>query len=119
MKSERMAKRASFGNIVLKKLSDITNLQNVKVTSHEEKPPEMSEIEKNHVDQLVKVQSWFRLYAYVCVCVCQKNKLFFFVFLFWGCLMGFCGFGFLNQERRNLMKLIAERKYPLTLWFFS
>lgn len=50
-----MARRASFGNVVLKKLSDITNLQTVKYTStQDEKPMEISDSDKDKIDQLVK-----------------------------------------------------------------
>ncbi|KAL5565804.1 hypothetical protein UlMin_028968 [Ulmus minor] len=49
-----MAKRASFGNIVLKKLSDITNLQTSKTMIQDEKPPEIFGCDKEYVDQLMK-----------------------------------------------------------------
>ncbi|KAF3454915.1 hypothetical protein FNV43_RR05363 [Rhamnella rubrinervis] len=54
MKGERMAKRASFGSIMRKKLSDITNLQTTKTTSQDEKLPEVCQCDKSYVDQLFK-----------------------------------------------------------------
>ncbi|XP_062082177.1 shugoshin-1-like isoform X2 [Humulus lupulus] len=54
MRGERMAKKGSLGNMVLKKLSDITNLQAAKIASQEEKPLEISECDKNFVDQLIR-----------------------------------------------------------------
>ncbi|XP_015874505.3 shugoshin-1 isoform X1 [Ziziphus jujuba] len=55
MKGERMAKRASFGSIMRKKLSDITNSQATKTTTHqEEKPQEIYQPDKDYVDQLIR-----------------------------------------------------------------
>lgn len=49
-----MAKRSSFGSIMRKKLSDLTNLQvQPKLPSQDQKPPP----EEALIDQLVKVQS--------------------------------------------------------------
>lgn len=59
MKGETMARRGSLGNKVLKKLSDITNLQAAKIASQEEKPLEISECDKDYVDQLIRVYSYF------------------------------------------------------------
>lgn len=55
MKGERMAKKGSLGNMVLKKLSDITNLQAAKIESQDEKPLEIPESDKDYVDQLIRV----------------------------------------------------------------
>ncbi|EXC31807.1 hypothetical protein L484_020634 [Morus notabilis] len=64
-----MAKRASFGNVVLKKLSDITNLQTVKFTSQDEKPVGISDSDKGKIDQLIKERmSWMKLIA-------ERNKI--------------------------------------------
>lgn len=100
-----MAKRASFGNVVLKKLSDITNLQTVKYTStQDEKPMEISDSDKDKIDQLVKVWSYW-VYSFFFP---LKSVTYFLK-------VGFLWFEFLNQERMSLLKLLAERKYSSVL----
>lgn len=56
MKGERMAKRSSFGSIMRRRLSDITNSQpRPKVLlSHEEKPSQVSPASEDLVNQLIK-----------------------------------------------------------------
>ena len=55
MRGERMAKKGSLGNMALKKLLDITNLQAAEVSSQEEKPLRIYECDKDFVDQLIRV----------------------------------------------------------------
>lgn len=56
MKGERMAKRSSFGSIMRRRLSDITNSQSRPkvLLSHEEKPSQVSPASGDLVDQLIK-----------------------------------------------------------------
>ncbi|KAL4611542.1 hypothetical protein ACB092_08G131600 [Castanea dentata] len=54
MKGDRMAKRSSFGSIMRKKLSDITNLQAQGSLSQDEKQPEISQPDKEYIDKLLK-----------------------------------------------------------------
>ncbi|KAK7855803.1 shugoshin 2 [Quercus suber] len=54
MKGDRMAKRSSFGSIMRKKLSDITNLQAQGSPSQDEKQPEISQPDKDYIDKLLK-----------------------------------------------------------------
>uniref|UniRef100_A0A7N2KMJ2 Shugoshin C-terminal domain-containing protein n=1 Tax=Quercus lobata TaxID=97700 RepID=A0A7N2KMJ2_QUELO len=54
MKGDRMAKRSSFGSIMRKKLSDITNLQSQGSPSQDEKQPEISQPDKDYIDKLLK-----------------------------------------------------------------
>ncbi|XP_075634518.1 SHUGOSHIN 2-like isoform X5 [Castanea sativa] len=54
MKGDRMAKRSSFGSIMRKKLSDITNLQAQGSPSQDEKQPEISQPDKEYIDKLLK-----------------------------------------------------------------
>lgn len=58
MKGERMAKRSSFGSIMRRRLSDITNSQSRPkvLLSHEEKPSQVSPASGDLVDQLIKVK---------------------------------------------------------------
>lgn len=53
MKGEIMAKRSSFGSLVRKKLSDITNTQ-AQAPSQDEKQPEISQPDKEYIDKLLK-----------------------------------------------------------------
>ncbi|KAL9416308.1 hypothetical protein AB3S75_039493 [Citrus x aurantiifolia] len=56
MKGERMAKRSSFGSIMRRRLSDITNSQSRPkvLLSHEEKPSQVSPASEDIVNQLIK-----------------------------------------------------------------
>ncbi|KAF3972171.1 hypothetical protein CMV_004296 [Castanea mollissima] len=54
MKGDRMAKRSSFGSIMRKKLSDITNLQAQGSPSQDEKQPVISQPDKEFIDKLLK-----------------------------------------------------------------
>ncbi|XVF68506.1 hypothetical protein PTKIN_Ptkin11bG0008000 [Pterospermum kingtungense] len=55
MRGERMAKKSSFGSIVRKRMSDITNLQSQpKPSSLEEKPQHISPAADDYIDQLIK-----------------------------------------------------------------
>ncbi|XP_024035032.1 SHUGOSHIN 2 isoform X2 [Citrus clementina] len=56
MKGERMAKGSSFGSIMRRRLSDITNSQSRPkvLLSHEEKPSQVSPASGDLVDQLIK-----------------------------------------------------------------
>ncbi|XP_022753883.1 SHUGOSHIN 2-like [Durio zibethinus] len=55
MGGEKMAKRSSFGSIVMKRLSDITNSQShPKHSSQEEKPQHISPAAENYINQLIK-----------------------------------------------------------------
>ncbi|XVF05752.1 hypothetical protein REPUB_Repub05bG0199300 [Reevesia pubescens] len=55
MGGERMAKRSSFGSIVRKRLSDITNLQSQpKASNQEEKPQNVSPAAEDYINQLIK-----------------------------------------------------------------
>ncbi|KAK9999439.1 hypothetical protein SO802_019042 [Lithocarpus litseifolius] len=54
MKGDRMAKRSSFGSIMRKKLSDITNLQAQGTPSQDEKQPDISQPDKEYIDKLLK-----------------------------------------------------------------
>ncbi|KAL9413218.1 hypothetical protein AB3S75_041816 [Citrus x aurantiifolia] len=56
MKGERMAKRSSFGSIMRRRLSDITNSQSRPkvLLSHEEKPSQVSPASEDLVNQLIK-----------------------------------------------------------------
>ncbi|XWS71871.1 hypothetical protein CRYUN_Cryun03dG0175100 [Craigia yunnanensis] len=55
MGGERMAKRSSFGSIVRKKLSDITNSQSQpKPSTQEEKPQHISPAAEDYINQLIK-----------------------------------------------------------------
>ena len=56
-----MVRKWSLRNMVLKKLSNITNFLAAKVSSQEEKPLEISECDKDFVDQLIRVL----LYSYL------------------------------------------------------
>ena len=69
MKGDRMAKRSSFGSIMRKKLSDITNLQAQGSPSQDEKQPEISQPDKEYIDKLLKVQSFLVLLLIFCVLV--------------------------------------------------
>ena len=69
MKGDRMAKRSSFGSIMRKKLSDITNLQAQGSPSQDEKQPEISQSDKDYIDKLLKVQSFLVLLLIFCVLV--------------------------------------------------
>ncbi|XWS29028.1 hypothetical protein CRYUN_Cryun25bG0121600 [Craigia yunnanensis] len=55
MGGERMAKRSSFGSIVRKRLSDITNSQSQpKPSSKEEKPQQIPPASEDYINQLIK-----------------------------------------------------------------
>lgn len=108
MKGEvRVAKRASFGKIVRKRLSDITNTSQGanRMPSEEPKPllfPSGSEITKDYVDKLIQVSSY----------LCPDNFVgsiisgYFDIPPFSPCSAS------INQENRTLVILIEERKYP-------
>ncbi len=63
-----MAKRSSFGSLVRKKLSDITNTQ-AQAPSQDEKQPEISQPDKEYIDKLLKVQSFLALLLIICILV--------------------------------------------------
>ncbi|XVF20311.1 hypothetical protein REPUB_Repub11eG0187400 [Reevesia pubescens] len=55
MGGERMAKRSSFGSIMRKRLSDITNSQSQpKPSNQEEKPQQISPAAEDYINQLIK-----------------------------------------------------------------
>ncbi|XP_031260218.1 shugoshin-1-like [Pistacia vera] len=57
MKGERMAKRSTFGSIVRKRLSDITNSQShsqPKALTHEDKPSQVSPATEDLISKLIK-----------------------------------------------------------------
>uniref|UniRef100_A0A6N2L6A1 Uncharacterized protein n=1 Tax=Salix viminalis TaxID=40686 RepID=A0A6N2L6A1_SALVM len=55
MKGERMAKRASFGNIMRRRLSDITNTQaQPKLVGLVEEQPQISESNEDLINQLLQ-----------------------------------------------------------------
>ncbi|XP_057954638.1 SHUGOSHIN 2 isoform X1 [Malania oleifera] len=55
MRGEKVVKRSSFGSIVRKRLSDITNSQSQpKLHKQDEMPPVISSSEKDYIDQLLK-----------------------------------------------------------------
>ncbi|GKV01300.1 hypothetical protein SLEP1_g13864 [Rubroshorea leprosula] len=55
MKGERMAKRSSFGSMVRRRLSDITNSQaQPKSSKQEEKPARISPTTDDYINQLIK-----------------------------------------------------------------
>ncbi|OMP02419.1 hypothetical protein COLO4_11106 [Corchorus olitorius] len=59
MGGERMAKRSSFGSMVRKRLSDITNSQSQpKPSSQEEKPKQIPPSVEDYINQLIKLQNW-------------------------------------------------------------
>ncbi|KAK8596517.1 hypothetical protein V6N12_065003 [Hibiscus sabdariffa] len=54
MGGEKMAKRSSFGNMVRKRLSDITNSQSQpKPSTQHEIPPQVSPIDEDYINQLI------------------------------------------------------------------
>ncbi|KAJ9188786.1 hypothetical protein P3X46_000150 [Hevea brasiliensis] len=62
MKGERMAKRSSFGSIVRKRLSDITNSQpQIKLVSLEEKQPSIPNSTGDLINQLLKEKATLML----------------------------------------------------------
>ncbi|XP_044478974.1 SHUGOSHIN 2 isoform X2 [Mangifera indica] len=55
MKGERMAKRSTFGSIMRRRLSDITNLQSQpKVLTHQDKPSQVSPPTQDLISKLIK-----------------------------------------------------------------
>ncbi|KAK8598338.1 hypothetical protein V6N13_094311 [Hibiscus sabdariffa] len=54
MGGEKMAKRSSFGNMVRKRLSDITNSQSqLKPSTQHEIPPQISPVDEDYINQLI------------------------------------------------------------------
>lgn len=109
-----MAKRSStFGSIMRKRLSDITNSQSqLKVSGQEEKrsPPNNLSAE-DYIDQLLKV--WFSLglrhFLQPCSLNCEPG---------WLTEVIWCHT--FDQENAALMKLLAERQYPMiVVWLLK
>lgn len=113
MKSGRMAKRSSFGSIVRKRLSDITNSQSQpKLITQEENQLPISNPTQDVINQLLKVSFIFVQLGFIC-------------FLnFWTLMLlisikrlNLCSFvlisNWVKQEKASLMKLAEDKEYPL------
>lgn len=95
--------KATLGNVPRKKLADISNIpQEMRLGSQNDKSQHISIGPKEYIDMLKKVNSLFFWQWYIVL----KNGVLNFS-LIWPFL------GIYLQENIELMKMLADRKYPL------